>query len=538
MLRSFLMILVLFSLSIHDVMAGQGYIRNDSGDPVLWVESTDNPIPMHMESGDCGRFSNAEMQTRFAAALSEWANVTYADVSFEVISGSIDGVDGCNYGDYLADVIGSTDSSAAVNDSLNPVLFDNDGEIIDSATGYSNGRYFILGFANPAGYYTDASGAVVQIVDAQAVFNCYCLDTADGGYANSNCESAGLKVDSDTQYFTMIHEMGHVLNLDHSQNNAVLEDAYLPTMFPSSENATEQMTPTEDDIVALASLYPASGFFSSGDAVHSSYCLVTGTLLDRVDFGNELRCADVNAVASDDNAKNISMVSGVYGAATDNNSDGDTQDSGECTSGCGDFQLYLQPGTTYTLKVESISSTYVGGSGISPCDATQLSACVAGIVTKCTDADTSTTCVPCVEDGETLTTNDNGDNIADLISAGCTAGATVALGDITTSSVAIESAASVNASLSEIPSLVASDSPSLTEEFLSTHLLPARFSKKYASSCPESGSSTGSSSSSGCSLSSDSCIFHQARFGVRSQGLFLVLLVLAGLILKRFPIKI
>jgi hypothetical protein len=122
--------------------------------------------------------------------------------------------------------------------------------------------------------------------------------------------------------------------------------------------------------------------------------------------GNELRCADVQAITSD-TADTVAQISGTLAVTVDgvgaNAADGDTVDDGECTSNCGYFALYLTPGKDYTVNVEPIYESFVGGSGMGPCYAAQL---------------------------DTITEEE----VATVSSAQCTAGTTLSLGSITTTS--------------------------------------------------------------------------------------------------------
>ncbi|MBF0105115.1 MAG: hypothetical protein HQM16_07280 [Deltaproteobacteria bacterium] len=542
-MKKFLLFSVLVSVFLFigvTAFAGQGYIINNYGAPVLWDASATDPIAVHPEGGACGRFANSEMLTRLTSNLGQWANLTDLDLAFSITSGVVEGVDYCNYTDYLAGVLGNTttENTNNIQDNVNPVLFDNDGEIIDAATGESNGRYTILGFANPSGFSTDPDDDTLYtgIVDGQALFNCYCLEDADGNPAHSDCGATVFTTDD--LDFTMIHEMGHFMNLDHTQINDAFSsdddaenDDELPTMYPVSISAGSQLTPMEDDIVAVSSLYPADSFFTSGNAA-STYCLVTGTLLDR--FGDEMRCADIQAIDSVDNTYNVAFVSGAYAPAVDGNGDGDSADTGECTSACGGFQLYLRPGRTYALQAASINNTFIGGSGISPCANAQHVQCDSTITGRCTDNNTSTECRACV-DNETLVDNDNSEVIAAKISAGCTAGATVALGDITGGSVSSVSAASKNL----VKKSLKGETPVPVPY---ARLLPGgeQAALSAAITCPESGGDSdddddnSSSSLSGCSLRPEQRMTRGTGFGFAMVMMALVCLFAGHRAIKAF----
>lgn len=437
--------ILLFFVGTQSARAGGGYIITESGEPSRW-DNTVN-IRIHPESGECGSFTNAQMLTKLDDNLGYWLDLTDVDLNFVVTTGSIGGVDGCNYGDYLVGVDGAT--NAGISDGLNPVLFDNDGEIVAEVAGSAN-KFRVLGFANPSGFASDFT----EIVDGQAVFNCRCLP----GNTNGAC-TGGVEFTEDELNFTMVHELGHMLNLDHTQINGELadtastdDDTNIPTMYPVSENAAAQISPTQDDIVNLADIYPAATF-------NSTYCLVTGTLLDS--SGNPLRCADVQATTADV-ADAVAFVSGAYAPAVDGNDDGDTVDAGECTSNCGDFQLYLTPGKTYTVAVAAINSSFTGGSGISPCANGQLSTIV-------------------------------DEDVATITAGQCTAGGTLSLGNITTTSTGGVS-----------PSLSAFLQNDWDQPGELPRVIGGSSTAHATTSCPESATTTTSSGSgssgSGCSL--------------------------------------
>ncbi|MCP5464222.1 MAG: hypothetical protein H7A33_04265 [Deltaproteobacteria bacterium] len=443
MKKSFWLSLAASVCFVSSAFAGQGLIINISGDPVLWDNSASDPIDIHPEAGSCGQFNNSQMVTKLTNNLDEWASISTLDLDFDIITGTItEDVDGDNYTSYLAGVSGNTSSQSTANvqDNINPILFDDDGEITDAATGVNNGRFSILGFAIPAGFTVDSSNTdlYLDIVDGQAVFNCYCLEDDQGDPQNSDCTTRGASFSEDDLDFTMIHELGHFINLDHSQINADVvggsdaEEDSLPTMYPASVNAAVQKTVMEDDIVAASSLYPSSSF-------SNTYCTVTGSLIDRYD--EEMRCADLQFNHATDISMSVSFTSGAYAPAEDYNGDSDTQDfdsteGHECQSDCGDFVFYLRPGETYTFDVANIpggSNGFEGGSGIGPCVNSQLTECTSTILTACDSDPDSAFCRACVTN-ETITTNTNGTSIATLL-AQCTAGSTVNLGTIQTNSV-------------------------------------------------------------------------------------------------------
>lgn len=444
----FIFLILFLTIPISTIHAGGPLITNIDGDPVIWDV---DPIEIEIEGGGsgCGNENVDDAIDRVARDLAEWTSIGTVDLSFTLATGIIDGVDACNYTDFLFIV-----------DGRNIIIFDADGLITDDIGG-SGAKDTTLGFTDIGGFELNADGIPIAITDAQFVINCF-------GVAQGTVSTASLDG-------TIIHEMGHFIGLDHTQINAEFAsdgdsstNTDIPIMYPFDE---DQFDPEEDDIVALSTLYPSSSFFTSGDS-SSTYCKVTGTLLDS--SGNEMMCADVQAIDDSDDALNSAFVSGRLASGTIGNSDGDIVDKGECDAGCGDFTLYLRPSRTLSLvRVRSINPVFINGSGIRPCVDAQLP--------NCDDVSGEA----CVED-ETLVTNTSGDNITSKINSECLAGATVALGNISTNSVSVDS---VSSSLSARVSNTSQKKYSLAT--LQSKLLRSSNQISAQTSCPESGGGSG-----------------------------------------------
>lgn len=331
-----------------------------TGTVATWGE---NPtVSYHPEEGACSAFSNSDMLTKFDTLMDLWADLTETDLTFLAVPERLTDIDSDNYQTYIYTASGTTTNDLTLADGFNVVAFDDDGEITAAIAGTAN-KFNVLGFAS-INIFSQSTGI---ISDGQAVINCRCVT---GHPTLGNCTSGGsiITVSEDELDFTILHEMGHFLNLDHTQvnyelftNSITSDDVDIPVMFPVSFE-DDQITPRTDDKAALGALYPSTSFLAAK-------CLVTGTVTDS--DGNALRCADIEAIAVDP-ADTVSYVSGSAAAAQDVNDDDDTVDSGECESGCGDFELYLDPSKTYTLTILPIDENLVGGSGVGPCINAQL----------------------------------------------------------------------------------------------------------------------------------------------------------------------
>jgi len=322
----------------------------------------DGTVTLHPESGDCGDLTNAEIIDLLEAAADKWTSVSGVSLTITITEGSLDtdapgnDVTVDNYLNFYVD----DDNTEGLGDDLTPVIFDETGEITEDALNLSSAAANnVLGFAGAVGYSDDET----EIVDGQMVINC------DSSFID----------DDDVLEFTLVHELGHLLGLDHSTvyvgsdagdcDDDVDNDCDKVTMYPSVVDAEEQKILKRDDEVAILNLYGLAN-------LEASSFRVTGTLLD--EDGDPLRCADIqaqqidgsdNVVASDV----ISAISGVNAVAADDNDDDDTQDSGECESDCGDFVIRgLDPAQEYQIVVRAINSSFTGSSSVSPCTSSQI----------------------------------------------------------------------------------------------------------------------------------------------------------------------
>ncbi|MCP5464221.1 MAG: hypothetical protein H7A33_04260 [Deltaproteobacteria bacterium] len=390
-LKNHLLVMLILLCVPFIAHAGGPFIVTDDGEAATWDNTS--AISYHPEDGTCGDFSNETMLTKLSTSLLVWSGIDEVDITFTQVQGAIGQVNVDNYEDYL--YLTSASSSSLLTDNINPVVFDDDGEITAEVAGSGN-QYFVLGFAGPAGF----SDGGATIVDGQAVLNCLCLESSTRSPCYVNGNQSVIEVTEDELEFTIVHEMGHFLNLDHSQVNKTLfnnsvasDDERIPIMFPIATDTDASLVATTDDKASLASLYPS-------DQLDAGWCFVTGTLLDS--DGNELACADVWAVPSSD-TQIVSAVSGAYLVGSDANDDSDRVDDGECTDDCGYFQMYLPEGQEYDITVNAITSSFVGGSSVGPCVNGQLTT---------------------IEE----------ETVATVTSLQCTAGSTINLGTISTSS--------------------------------------------------------------------------------------------------------
>jgi hypothetical protein len=163
----------------------------------------------------------------------------------------------------------------------------------------------------------------------------------------------------------VLHELGHLFNLDHAQVNLDVADAcdlipgddtdpdcpdaqFIPTMFPGLKTYRQGNELKFDDIITISWIYPNSTF-------QNSFCTVTGEIQDmngRPMQGVNVVAKLVSSVETSVKEDTRSMVSGVlYPTCTTN----------------GTYYLYgIVPGKSYEVIYEPLSEEYTGMSGFEP----------------------------------------------------------------------------------------------------------------------------------------------------------------------------
>lgn len=421
-----------------------GFLYNfTSGQPTSWQNPQD--IVVHPETGACGDYSNGDMITIIQEGLTEWSSSPDVDLGFlisenEIGSVTADNFEDAYYGYYFDD---NHDQQPSAYADYNPIIFDNDGQIFSDQYGCHNVGYY-LGVATITG--TDSTTGLIN--RAAFVLNCSCFREdhtviCDDGY--DPCDTS-IDYSENSLRATFKHEMGHFLNLDHTPLNDELmqdsddtNDTFVPLMYPYLQNPDRDFSPKQDDLMALATLYPSDSF-------EDSYCLVSGVLTDSTAEQNELQCAQVIATNSDPN-ESVSFISGASASGLDANGDNDIVDyntnteSYESSANRGAFELRLKPGETYEISIASINPLFVGSGQVNPCKNEQLDACTTEILNHCQDDDESTDCVPCVENQILITSTE----YESTYQPQCIGGETITLGNLIASdSISLESSINLN----------------------------------------------------------------------------------------------
>ena len=316
-------------LSSHAGLAGGPFEINNNGEPQVW--STAQPVPFHTDLGPLGLLTNEEAIALVEEAFQVWEDVPSAAISFAVAGSLPVDVTGSNVFDIL-DVGG---------DGISPIVFDHDGTVIDAVLGIGASRHTL-------GFTAIKFGQSDRILEAKTVLNGTVLD---GNPTNPDASRESF-------FATIVHEFGHYINLDHSQingelafDNDVNNDDGLPMMFPI---ASDSVTLHLDDIATVSTLYPGPDFATSTGSIEGEILLGNGT--------TPFQGANVIARRTVDPIRDA--VSYVSGALFSNNFGGGSDDP----AFKGQYKITGLPPGDYTVEVEQVDQTFVGGSSLSPLD--------------------------------------------------------------------------------------------------------------------------------------------------------------------------
>lgn len=321
---------------VVDVVNRTGVAQRWENDKLVWC-------------ADEGKLSdsvnNAEAIQWIADALTKWTSVTLKNASNQSVSTTavqtqvdatcgVGDVDLSNYEDHVYTSTGPT-----------VVIFDDTGDIIADLVGEEN-RNGVVGLSQPIA--SDAAG--LRITKGVAIFNGLLLD--NGVLASTSSASEALFKG------TILHELGHLLNLDHSQvnfdvaqacvRNGTCENAHvIPTMYPELLTPLQGEYLTRDDKVTISWIYPTDDF-------EEDFCTIAGEIFD--DDGRHLK--GVNVIAKSALSGTAPMV------------DARAFVSGVLKPTCyGDSRYYLRglkPNIPYKVVYESIGSEFTGASDFEP----------------------------------------------------------------------------------------------------------------------------------------------------------------------------
>ncbi len=275
--------------------------------PVRWDPAR---VAYVIDAGKLGSRPQEDAAMLVRGAFSTWENVETASITFEDRGFLPVDVNVTNYEDYLKK-----------RPEGNAIIFDDDGEITEAEFGEGSSSN-ILGFASA--------------VPEGKTFS-YAFAVLNGPNSSDSLFAP-----------TIVHELGHLIGLDHTQAGyefaGTSNSQSVPVMYPIL-----QFFPTRvllrDDIAWVSWLYPTAEFAAT-----------TGTIAGKAlrANGSPLLGANVVAVLVQDQeeARNerVSVVSDFL------------------RNGDGSFQIPgLKPGN-YHVFIEPIDSQFIMGSGVGPYD--------------------------------------------------------------------------------------------------------------------------------------------------------------------------
>lgn len=312
-------LLLLVSLLVPAIANAAGYLEfDDEGRPFKW----ESPVTYRLDLGTLGTFgmstgmTNVEADTLVGDAFAAWGAIPGAALVFNQGADAPVDITESNISTY----VNFNGTSCPVQDFV--VVYDNNGEIFsDLFGGASQG---ILGIASPS-----------VLVNSTRKITC--------GYALINGQAVPDNSVSTQQsvLYTLMHELGHGQNLEHSEINedlstdgSLVNDQFIPLMFPIIPTGLTAALAGGiggiklDDQFSIHTLYNQSLLNGEGG--------IKGTITNKAGDG----LLGVNVICYDKNNPLENVVSWISDAALDGN--------GAYVCGhlpAGDYQVKIEPVT-------------------------------------------------------------------------------------------------------------------------------------------------------------------------------------------------
>lgn len=371
----------LLTAAISAHAAGPLVLSDETGElkPVIW-DTSHGPIPVYTDGGgaftydydEVTPFITVEGANRFTAnAFKQWSQVPTSTFQ-ATVQGTIKDKTG------VADVTGANaDQFIGVENGPGFwVIYDTDGSIMEDFFGVD--KYSVFGISSPE--FGDGNG---HITESFTVLNGWAVDASDTGSEGPTDPDAIFRSDFETfvprgtnysGVFT--HEVGHALNLSHSQVNGQIayqsyswaplypgvpgcvdplysynddsaapeqkiDPAAVETMFPFIDNvgpggAAQATVDIRDDVAGISNLYPTADYLANTGSISGVLRLKDGVT----------PYSGINVIARNVDDPLFGAVSDMTGSATQGQLGPD-----------GRFTIRgLVPGAKYKVYIEAITS--------------------------------------------------------------------------------------------------------------------------------------------------------------------------------------
>lgn len=314
-------LLFMLASSSASIAGGPSVIAGPSGNTAVRYQ---NPaITVHVENGDLGVLSNAAAVTLMQEAFDIWSDVSTATVTLTIDQTLLDfEIDQDNAETYLPSV---DKSDLNEDDNINPIVFDNDGQIIDKYFGAGQSD-LIIGFAQSINTTTG-----IYFIEGFAVVN-----------GKNSTTNTAFKL-------LMAHEIGHFFGLDHTQVDIDNKESFsgapdfcsstsrqnYPLMYPI--RCRDVVSLHTDDSSAASALYPVTD-------IDDNFGILQGVFVDI--NGKAILGANI-WVKNTITGETYSIISDYLKQTT------------------GYYKLFL-PAGNYTLHANSINTEFVDVSNVGP----------------------------------------------------------------------------------------------------------------------------------------------------------------------------